>query len=111
MEQERSAMPGYPFFAHAELLVENSDVCLSANVSELSREGCQLHLANTFPAGTSVVVKIYAWPHFFQARGTVCYSERNLGVGIVFTEIERQYTSVLDALLLEAEDKRRKRNG
>ncbi len=111
MEQNRSPMPGNPFFAHAELAVENSDVHLTARLCELSREGCQLQLANTFPAGASVVVKIYAWPHFFQARGTVCYSERNLGVGVVFTEIEPQYTSVLDTFLLEAEDKQRKRNG
>jgi hypothetical protein len=105
MEDDRRQTVRRPFIAHAELLVENSDVCLSANVSELSREGCHLHLANAFPAGTSVVVKIYAWPHFFQARGTVRYSEHNLGVGIAFREIEPQYTSVLDALLLEAEGK------
>jgi hypothetical protein len=111
MEQGHSPTPGYPFFAHAELAVESTDIHLAARLCELSREGCQLQLANTFQPGTSVVVKIYAWPHFFQARGTVCYSKRKLGVGIVFTEIEPRYTSVLDTFLLEVEDKQRKRNG
>lgn len=110
MEQDRRQTPRRPFIAHAELLVKNPDVCLTANVSELSRDGCHLQLANTFPVGTSVVVKIYAWPHFFPARGIVRYSEPNLGVGIAFTDIEPQYVSVLDALLLE-EQKQRKRNG
>jgi hypothetical protein len=105
MEQDRHQALRHPFIAHAELLVENSDVCLTANVSELSREGCHLQLADTFPVNTSVFVKIYAWPHFFQARGIVRYSEHTLGVDIAFRKIEPQYTSVLDALLLEAEEK------
>jgi hypothetical protein len=36
-------------------------------------------------------VKIYAWPHFFQTRGTVRYSEPILGIAIAFTKIEPQY--------------------
>ncbi len=39
MEQDRSPMPRYPFFAHAELAVENSDVHLTARLYGLSREG------------------------------------------------------------------------
>jgi hypothetical protein len=109
MEPDRRQNSWYPFFAYAELLVENSDVCLTTHVSELSRQGCHLHLRDRFPAGTFVVVKIYAWPHFFQARGTVCYSERRLGVA--FEKIESDYASVLEACLLEAEEQQRKHDG
>ena len=56
MEQDHSQQSWYPFFAYAELLVENSDVCLTTHVSELSRQGCHLHLTNRLPPATSVVV-------------------------------------------------------
>jgi hypothetical protein len=108
MEQDHSQQSWYPFFAYAELLVENSDVCLVAHAGELSREGCHLHLTDRVPTGTSVVVKIYAWPHFFQARGTICYSENRIGVGINFEKIESDYVSVLEASLIEAEAQQRK---
>jgi hypothetical protein len=111
MEQDRSQQSWYPFFAYAELLVENSDVCLIAHVNELSRQGCHLSLTNRVPAGASVVVKIYAWPHFFQARGTVCYSEHRIGVGVNFEKIESEFASVLEACLLEAKAQQHKGNG
>jgi hypothetical protein len=103
MEQGRHQTSWYPFAAQAELLVEGSSVRLTTRVSGLSREGCHLHLTDTFPVGTPVVVKIYAWPHFFQARGTVCYSEHGLGVGVAFETIESEDASALEACLLEAE--------
>jgi hypothetical protein len=65
-------------------------------------------LTDTVPAGTSVLVKIYAWPYFFQIRGTVCYPEHALGVVVAFEEIESDYASALEACLLEAEQNRRK---
>jgi hypothetical protein len=71
MEHGRREVSWYQFVAHAELLVEDSNVCLTTRVSKLSRQGCCLYLKDAPPAGASVIVKIYAWPHFFQARGTV----------------------------------------
>jgi len=111
MEQDHSQQSWYPFVAHAELLVENSAGCLVAHVGELSRQGCHLVLTDRVPTGTSVVVKIYAWPHFFQARGTICYSEHRIGVGVNFEKIESEYASVLEACLIEAEAQQRKSNG
>ena len=111
MEQGRHQTSWYPFVAHAELLVENSNVCLTTRVSKLSRQGCDLQLRDSFAAGTSVVVKVYAWPHFFQARGTVCYSEHGNRVGVAFKKIESDYASALDACLLEAEQSQHKYYG
>jgi hypothetical protein len=111
MEQGRHQTSWYPFVAHAELLVENSDVCLTTWVSNLSRQGCDLQLKDTFAAGTSVIVKVYAWPHFFQARGTICYSQHGHGVGVAFEKIESHYASALEACLLEAEENQRKYGG
>jgi hypothetical protein len=109
MEQGRHRIFWYPFVAHAELLVENSNVCLTTRVSKLSRQGCDLQLRDTFAPGTTVVVKVYAWPHFFQARGTVYYSKHGLGVGVAFEKVESDYASALEACLLEAEQNQRKR--
>jgi hypothetical protein len=109
MEQDRSQQSWYPFCAYAELLVENSDICLAAHVGELIRQGCHLHLTDRVPSGTAVVVRIYAWPHFFQVRGTVCYAEHRIGVGVNFEKIESDHASVLEACLIEAEEQQRKR--
>src|SRR5258706_16399783 len=79
MEQGRHQTSWYPFVAHAELVVEDSNVCLTTRVSKLSRQSSDLQLRDTFAAGTSVVVKVYAGPHFFQARGTFCDSEHGNG--------------------------------
>jgi hypothetical protein len=79
-KQDLSPKRGYPFFAHAELTEENSGA-----------------------HGTAVFVKIYAWPHFFQVRGTACRSDSEFGVAIEFGQIEAQYISVLNACLLEIE--------
>ena len=104
MEQDRSLARGYRFNAHAELTVENSGTHVTARLYELSREHCRLHVSNPFPVGTTVLVKIYAWPHFLQVHGTICRSDLN-GVAVAFSEIESCYVSVLNACLLEIEQK------
>src|SRR6266403_2867033 len=109
MEQDGSTVQGYPFFAHAEVAVENSDVHLTARLYELSRGGCRLYVKNPPLVGTSVLVKIYAWPYFLQVQGKVCRSDSNFGVAVAFGQIESRYVSVLNACLLEAEQKQRNR--
>jgi hypothetical protein len=109
MEQDRSPMPGYPFLAHAELVVENSDLHLTARLYELSREGCRLYVMNPPPVGTSVLVKIFAWPYFFQVHGKVFLSDSDFGVTVAFEHIESRYVTELNACLLDAEQKRRNR--
>jgi hypothetical protein len=103
MKQDLSPKRGYPFFAHAELTEENSGAHGTARLCELSREHCRLHVSDPSPIGTAVFVKIYAWPHFFQVRGTVHHSDSEFGVAIEFGEIEAPYMSVLNACLLEIE--------
>lgn len=107
MEQDRSRTRAYRFSAHAELTVENSGAHVTARLCELSREYCRLHLSDPFPVGTAVLLKIYAWPHFFQVHGTVCHSDTKLGVDVAINDIEPRYASVLDACLREIEQKQR----
>jgi hypothetical protein len=103
MEQGRNPTRRYPFFAHAELTEENSGTHATARLCELSRKHCRLHVSKPSPVGTAVLVKIYAWPHFFQVHGTVCHSDSKFSLAIEFGEIEAQYVSVLNACLLEIE--------
>ncbi len=105
MEQDRRLTRAYRFSAHAELTVENSGPHVTARLCELSREHCRLQVSNPSPVGTAVLVKIYAWPHFFQVHGTVCQSDPNFGVAVAFSEIEPRYVSVLNACLQEMEQK------
>ena len=109
MEQERNPMQGFPIFAHAELVAENSDVHLTARLCELSREGSRLDVKNPPLVGISILVKIYAWPYFLEVQGKVCRSDSNFGVAVAFGQIESCYASVLNACLLEAEQKQRNR--
>jgi hypothetical protein len=104
MEQDRSLTGGYRFNANAELTVEDLGAHVTARLYELSREHCRLHVSNPFPVGTQVLVKIYAWPHFLQVHGTICHSDVN-GVAVAFSEIESRYVAVLNACLLEIEQK------
>lgn len=109
MEQNRSPITGYPFFGHVELAVENSDVHLTARLCELSREGCRLYVKNPPLVGTPVLVKIYAWPYFLQVQGKVFPFDSSFGVAVAFGQIESRYVSVLNACLLEEEQKQRNR--
>jgi hypothetical protein len=104
MEPDHSLTGGYRFNAHAELTVEDSGAHVTVRLYELSREHCRLHVSNPFPVGTQVLVKIYAWPHFLQVHGTICHSDVN-GVAVAFSEIESRYVAVLNACLLEIEQK------
>lgn len=87
------------------MTVENSGAHVTARLYELSREHCRLQVPNPPRVGTAVLVKIYAWPHFFQVHGRVRQSDPNFGLAVAFSEIEPRYVSVLDACLLEMEQK------
>jgi hypothetical protein len=87
------------------LTVENSGAHVTARLYELSREHWRLQVPNPPRVGTAVLVKIYAWPHFFQVHGRVRQSDPNFGLAVAFSEIEPRYVSVLDACLLEMEQK------
>jgi len=96
-------MPRYPFFAHAELAVEDSDVHLTARLYELSREGCCLYVVNSLPVGASVLLKGYAWPYFFQVHDKVFLYDPDFGVTVAFDQIESRYACELNPCLLDAE--------
>jgi PilZ domain len=95
MELEKRRTPRYIFIASAELFDERTDVRVATRVSELSLHGCYLDMMNPFPAGTLVVLKIFAGDLTFQSKGKIIYATPNMGAGVVFVDVEPKYDYIL----------------
>ena len=102
MEQERRRSPRYPFIATAELVEQASETRMVSRVSELGLHGCYLDMMNPFPKDTKVLVKIFTDQQFFEALGTVVYSQHNMGMGVNFDDVKPHFTAVLNQWLLKA---------
>jgi hypothetical protein len=99
---ERRRTPRYPFVATAEVVEKSSHASSSTRVTELSLHGCYLEMTSPLPKDAQVIVKIYSEGKFFEAAGTVVYSQPNHGVGVTFREIRAQFLTVLKQWLLAA---------
>jgi hypothetical protein len=103
MERERRRTPRYVFFAAAELLEEKSDVRIASRVSELSLHGCYLDMMNPFPADTPIRLKIWTEENtVFQTKGSIIYSQPNMGAGVRFIEVSEKDLAVLQHWMDEA---------
>ena len=102
MERERRRTPRYIFIASAELYEERTDVRVASRVSELSLHGCYLDMMNPFPAGTLVLLKIFADELTFQSKARIIYATPNVGAGVAFLDVEPKYDYILRRWLDEA---------
>lgn len=103
MERELRRTPRYMFFAAAELLEEKSDVRVASRVSELSLHGCYLDMMNPFPTSTSVRLKIWTTEdNVFQTKGSIIYSQTNMGAGVRFIDVDEKNLAVLQQWLDDA---------
>lgn len=101
-EGPQRRIPRYPFAAPATVIPE-SGAPVGGNVTELSLYGCYLDSTLPLPPRTRVLIKIYA-PNgqYFEANATVIYANANLGMGVVFRQVEPHYLTVLREWLLAA---------
>lgn len=104
MKQEVRSTPRFPFIAIAELTHRESGSQLNCQVSELSLNGCYVDLLNPLPAGSVVVIKIFAEFECFEASAKVIYAHQNLGMGLVFENVSIQSGSLLRRWLLKANE-------
>jgi hypothetical protein len=99
---ERRRTPRYPFVATAEVIEKLTHASASSRVTELSLHGCYLEMPYPLAKDAQVIVKIYSEGKFFEAAGTVVYSQPKVGVGVTFREVRAQFLTVLKQWLLAA---------
>ncbi|MFY9528089.1 MAG: PilZ domain-containing protein [Candidatus Acidiferrales bacterium] len=98
---ERRTVPRYPFIASAKETDVETGAELAGRVSELSQKGCFIDTPNPFARKTRIRLTIYHGNKVFNALGKVIYVLPNMGMGVVFTEVEPQEMQVLLAWLRE----------
>jgi hypothetical protein len=106
MSEDSKPLRWYRFKAHCELVV--GSVVRRTYLTELGLAGCHLHLDDHIPAGTTVLLKVYAWPNYFQAPGVVSTSQQSIGTDVAFQKMETHHLQALERCLLEAEEKQRR---
>jgi hypothetical protein len=102
MERERRGTPRYIFIASAELYEERTDVRVATRVSELGLHGCYLDMMNPCPAGTVILLKIFAGDLTFQSKAKIVYATPNVGAGVLFLDVEPKYDYILRRWIDEA---------
>ena len=102
MEQDRRRTPRYPFAANAELVEPNAKEPIKGKVTELSLNGCFMTTPTLLAKGVHVAVKLNTETEFFEAQGSVVYSQPDEGIGLMFMETKPYFLNVLKKWLLAA---------
>lgn len=102
MGSERRQTPRYPFTATAEVVDLSTQKSISGQVSELSLYGCFIEMADPFPVGMQILVKILSQGQHFEGPGTVMHVHPNSGIGVSFHDVPRRYVPTLKTWLIQA---------
>lgn len=103
MEKERRTTLRVPFVAYAEITEAGSGVSISAQVNDISKDGCYVDLRSALPQGTSVRITIKTATETFEAFAIVAYTHLHLGMGLVFSEVNSESQAVLHKWIAFAE--------
>jgi hypothetical protein len=74
MEYAIPRSPRYPFIAIAEIIHPESGGILGSRVAKINLNGCYVDTSKTIPAGSKVVIKIFAESECFAATAKVVYA-------------------------------------
>ncbi len=96
---DRRSVPRYNFVATAEITDDASAAKLSGRVTEISRYGCYLDIANALPVGTTINVRVSCDQGTFVTRGKILYVQELIGIGIVFLDTPKEQLEILDSWL------------
>ena len=99
MQSERRRAVRQPFTAAVEVTNTESGVQLKGTTNDLSLFGSFTAIANPFPHGTRVRLRISSGGKHFAALGRVAYAHPGRGMAVVFSSIEPQDQAVLDEWL------------
>jgi hypothetical protein len=101
MGSERRRAPRYPFIAEAVVTEISSDTELVAKTSDLSIDGVFLDMLNPSPVGTDVRVRISHKSATFTTLGRVTFVLPNMGMGVVFRNVESDQRAILQQWISE----------
>jgi PilZ domain len=93
--------PRYPIDIDIELIDVNSNIQIKARTKILSLCGCGVETAKLFPKGTSVRIKLSHHGTEVKALARVVYATQDLGMGIAFTNFDREDERILESWIAE----------
>jgi hypothetical protein len=95
MDSDRRRSPRYQFVADTEIIEIASNTRLGGRTGDLSMGGCFLDMVNPSPEGTEIRVRVRHASASFVALGRVVFVFPNVGMGVVFTDVEEDQLAVL----------------
>jgi hypothetical protein len=98
---ERRQFPRYPFTATVEMVEPQSQTRIQGRTSDLSRGGCYVDSTSSFPAGSSLVIRLTKDTRSFEAQAQVAYSIDGMGMGIRFTVADAEQILTLEKWVAE----------
>jgi len=94
--QESRRVPRHSIAVDVEVTDVHSQIQIRERTRDLSLFGCGLEAAQLLPTGTKVKIKLSHAGEDVAATGRVVYSGPDLGMGIVFTDVEPDAERTLD---------------
>jgi PilZ domain len=83
----------HPFTATAVVTELESRARVSGRAADLTREGCYIDAMSSFPAGTTVMLRLVKEKQAFDTHARVVHAQVGMGMSLAFamTEPEEQY--------------------
>jgi hypothetical protein len=98
---ERRAHQRYAFTATVEMVEPKSQTRIQGRTSDLSRGGCYVDCTSSFPAGSTLMIRLRKDMRSFEAQAEVTYSTDGMGMGVKFTDADPQQVSNLEKWVAE----------
>ena len=98
---ERRRHVRYPFTSAAEVVVPQTQTRIQGRTSDLSRGGCFLDTTSTFPAASTVTIRLTKDNRTFESDAEVVYSLVGMGMGVKFTGAEIEQFGTVEKWMSE----------
>ena len=93
--RNRRAGTRYPFTASAEVFEPRSNLKVTGRCADLSPGGCYVDTPAPLSVGAKVRIRIAHENRVFEAAGVVAYAHVRMGMGLSFTDVNREHQAVL----------------
>ena len=95
MHVELRREPRLPFVAEAEVVEVATETRFLGRTCDISKHGCYVDLLNPLPCGTPVTLKILHDECAMAATASVVFCHTQLGMGLVFQDIDAAHQLTL----------------